>query len=872
MYPNNTDKLQLRINPENKGEIVHAEPMAGSIPGRITRFSHVGIEPDGAAGRRVSSGISRFPPPLHSGTAPNNCSKITCGYDKYDQRVEGRAVAELRRKAELKGSNRIMQALEIPNSSWTDVSMKTISPIAVENCPTNSSANGVLKVGLVTSRSRNIEVRRVRSSAVMKGRGKRENPEKTHQPAVLSGMIPTCENPRTTPPGIEPSSPLLVSEQSNHYTIASTSKGGLWTHLNLARYLDQSRAGRAENTDVMQKRAEPTHPSTRLVGCTSCRSWGIRKALVDQRQRRVRSAVGCPRQTFVTPPAKSPFFFSPETPLAPERSGFQRWSLEGRGGGACTREIETRRGGAINHHPPPTAVESMCSLPPFPIAYSYTPHANFFSPEIKKFPQYGVNIQVEFPQRVNEVRMEQSRNERAGVKGRSQKKNRLSATLTCEDPGVNQPGIEPGSPIPRLLIAITVGQAGGGGRGRDTGGADKELKRLSPPLHPPHNTTLKVCQSPTPCLPHSPSGGAPDSRTFGRCKHNLNINYRLLQTAFFESTASSSLGQSRVESRLARRGQEVKGSRPGQSSPLSLLCVDQSKPAALTAFFESTASSSLGQSRVESRLARRGQEVKGSRPGQSSPLSLLCVDQSKPAALHRVIFARAEPGRVASCAAGTGSQGFASRAKLASLPAMCRSVETSCPSNYRLLQTAFFESTASSSLGQSRVESRLARRGQEVKGSRPGQSSPLSLLCVDQSKPAALHRVIFARAEPGRVASCAAGTGSQGFASRAKLASLPAMCRSVETSCPSNYRLLQTAFFESTASSSLGQSRVESRLARRGQEVKGSRPGQSSPLSLLCVDQSKPAALATLAHPGHHIVTSPSAILDVIDIDFDPWP
>ncbi|KAJ8874131.1 hypothetical protein PR048_024973 [Dryococelus australis] len=42
-----------------------------SIPGGITpRFPHVGIVPDDAAGRRVFSRISRFPPPLRSGTAP----------------------------------------------------------------------------------------------------------------------------------------------------------------------------------------------------------------------------------------------------------------------------------------------------------------------------------------------------------------------------------------------------------------------------------------------------------------------------------------------------------------------------------------------------------------------------------------------------------------------------------------------------------------------------------------------------------------------------------------------------------------------------------------------------------------------------------
>ncbi|KAJ8885672.1 hypothetical protein PR048_011870 [Dryococelus australis] len=40
------------------------------------------------------------------------------------------------------------------------------------------------------------------------GRGKREILEKTHKPAVSSGMFPTCDNLGTTPPGIEPSSPM----------------------------------------------------------------------------------------------------------------------------------------------------------------------------------------------------------------------------------------------------------------------------------------------------------------------------------------------------------------------------------------------------------------------------------------------------------------------------------------------------------------------------------------------------------------------------------------------------------------------------------------------------------------------------------------
>ncbi|KAJ8881075.1 hypothetical protein PR048_017548 [Dryococelus australis] len=38
-------------------------------------------------------------------------------------------------------------------------------------------------------------------------RGKRDIPEKTHQPVASSGTIPACENSAATPPGIEPGSP-----------------------------------------------------------------------------------------------------------------------------------------------------------------------------------------------------------------------------------------------------------------------------------------------------------------------------------------------------------------------------------------------------------------------------------------------------------------------------------------------------------------------------------------------------------------------------------------------------------------------------------------------------------------------------------------
>ncbi|KAJ8872433.1 hypothetical protein PR048_026037 [Dryococelus australis] len=61
----------------------------GSIPRRTTPgFSHVGIVPDDAAGRRVFSGISRFPPPFHSNLTIIN---LRAGLRLYDEDDRGKA-------------------------------------------------------------------------------------------------------------------------------------------------------------------------------------------------------------------------------------------------------------------------------------------------------------------------------------------------------------------------------------------------------------------------------------------------------------------------------------------------------------------------------------------------------------------------------------------------------------------------------------------------------------------------------------------------------------------------------------------------------------------------------------------------------------
>ncbi|KAJ8885616.1 hypothetical protein PR048_011814 [Dryococelus australis] len=70
----------------------------------------------------------------------------------------------------------------------------------------------------------------------MKGRGKREIPEKISQPTASSGTIPTCKNP-VTRPGIQPGSPrwearTVLMSMVGVYTVADAELGnvrGLWT-------------------------------------------------------------------------------------------------------------------------------------------------------------------------------------------------------------------------------------------------------------------------------------------------------------------------------------------------------------------------------------------------------------------------------------------------------------------------------------------------------------------------------------------------------------------------------------------------------------------------------------------------------------------
>ncbi|KAJ8898137.1 hypothetical protein PR048_003497 [Dryococelus australis] len=68
-----------RANPGS----IPGEANPGSIPGEVAPgFSHVEIVPDDVTGRRIFSGISRFPPLLHSGDYPYSPHFTLCGMSR----------------------------------------------------------------------------------------------------------------------------------------------------------------------------------------------------------------------------------------------------------------------------------------------------------------------------------------------------------------------------------------------------------------------------------------------------------------------------------------------------------------------------------------------------------------------------------------------------------------------------------------------------------------------------------------------------------------------------------------------------------------------------------------------------------------------
>ncbi|KAJ8878096.1 hypothetical protein PR048_022563 [Dryococelus australis] len=196
----------------------------GSIAGRVTPgFSQVRIVPDDAAGRQVSSGISRFPPPFHSGAAPYSPHFTLVRSPRYDMfslpyvpvraratkcavnracktphtRTRGRAHA-----GGVMGAGECLQrklgCLCRARPAGRDVTGR--AGRHVHNWSTRTAhATRVMSVPHTSDRRLSISPH----YGAAPGGLIREIPEKTRRPAASSGTIPSCEN-LVTQPGIEP--------------------------------------------------------------------------------------------------------------------------------------------------------------------------------------------------------------------------------------------------------------------------------------------------------------------------------------------------------------------------------------------------------------------------------------------------------------------------------------------------------------------------------------------------------------------------------------------------------------------------------------------------------------------------------------------
>ncbi|KAJ8878873.1 hypothetical protein PR048_019472 [Dryococelus australis] len=95
-----------------------------SIPGGVApSLSHVGIVADGAVGRRVFSGISRFPPPFHSDAVPYSPHFILIGSQDFDGMTANPTSELLDLQVSLKGRmNKVvhpMAVFRMWESCWT---------------------------------------------------------------------------------------------------------------------------------------------------------------------------------------------------------------------------------------------------------------------------------------------------------------------------------------------------------------------------------------------------------------------------------------------------------------------------------------------------------------------------------------------------------------------------------------------------------------------------------------------------------------------------------------------------------------------------------------------------------------------------------
>ncbi|KAJ8875040.1 hypothetical protein PR048_022930 [Dryococelus australis] len=172
----------------------------GSIPGRVTGFSH-----GNHAGRcRWSAGFLGdlpSPPPFHSGATPYSLHSPSSALKTILKAAQISSltpftvslnVTPLEQQvfipAKCRGSRRLLRPTIPPRADFCEV---------LHALFTHETTRW--RVGVNNSQQR-------KSSAGMKGRRKREIPEKNRRPTASSGTIPKCENP-VTRSGIEPDSP-----------------------------------------------------------------------------------------------------------------------------------------------------------------------------------------------------------------------------------------------------------------------------------------------------------------------------------------------------------------------------------------------------------------------------------------------------------------------------------------------------------------------------------------------------------------------------------------------------------------------------------------------------------------------------------------
>ncbi|KAJ8875982.1 hypothetical protein PR048_023890 [Dryococelus australis] len=162
--------LWFRLHASQQGE-------PGSIPGGVS-FPDFRTWESCRTMPLVSSGISNFPPLLHSGISACSLNfTLICSRD-------------------LAARSRCEQS-HIPR-----VNDRVTCPVTIEEA---SGSNFCIASRLGCRPSSDLNVlSSANSNAGMKGQGKRKIPKKTRRSALPSGTTPTCENPGATPPGIEP--------------------------------------------------------------------------------------------------------------------------------------------------------------------------------------------------------------------------------------------------------------------------------------------------------------------------------------------------------------------------------------------------------------------------------------------------------------------------------------------------------------------------------------------------------------------------------------------------------------------------------------------------------------------------------------------